>query len=206
MSRALVQPPSVMDPTALTLAETYAQALLDLLGDDDRADQAWEQLQAITAVLDSIEQAHELLTTTRIDPSGREALVARIFDGRVDPPMDGFLCILARNGRMGLLEAITMAFGKLLAIRQGRQEVTVVSAVALSQEQQDKIARELGHALQARLDLRVRVDPDVLGGLIVQVGDRVFDASVAGQLEQMKRAMHQRRMQRHKRRERRRFL
>lgn len=206
MSRALVQPPSVMDPTALTLAETYAQALLDLLADDDQADQAREQLRGINALLASIEQARDLLTTTRLAPGQREALVARIFEGRVEAPIDGFLAILARNGRMGLLEAITEAFDKLLSARQGRLDVTVVSAVALDEEQQDKIARELGQALEAGVDLRVRVDPDVLGGLIVQVGDRVFDASVAGQLEQMKKAMHERRMQRHKRRERRKFL
>jgi F-type H+-transporting ATPase subunit delta len=206
MPGVVVQPPSVMDPTALRLAETYAQALLDLFPSEDQAEQIASQLFKLNEIIASIDQARDLLTSTRIEAENRQEMISRVFGGNVCQALEGFLSVLSARGRMHLLEPIARSFRRQLNRRENRQEVTLLVASALDDDQLGRIEQELSEILQSRLVLTVRVDPLVLGGLVVQIGDQVFDASIAGQIERMKKTLQEQRAQRRQRRSKRRFL
>ena len=193
MSGAALQPPSVMDPRGLSLAQVYAEALLGLIGDDARAEAIHEALARVVRMLDEIDRAHALLTSEQIDDDQREAMVHRIFGGRVDEVLEDFLAILARHGRVGLITAIERAYRKLLNRRQGRLEVTVVTAAPLADDQKAEVVEQLSQTLEARLAVTTRVDADLLGGMVLQIGDRVYDASVAGQLQRLQQRLTGRR-------------
>jgi F-type H+-transporting ATPase subunit delta len=193
MKAVSLQPPSVMDPTGLSLAEVYAEALLSLAEEDDHAERLDASLVSLNDLLASIPSARELLQSPRIRPEQRRDIAARAFADRLEDPLEAFLVILAGHGRFELLPAIRAAYRKMLNRRQGRQEVTLVTARPLDPEQRDQIAGQLAEALSRRLAVTTRIEPDLLGGMVVQIGDRVFDASVAGRVEQISRRLNRRR-------------
>ncbi len=193
MKAVSLQPPSVMDPVGLSLAEVYAEALLSLACDDDHAERLDASLVSLDDLLSAIPLARELLQSPRIRPAQRRQIAARAFADHLAEPLEGFLVILAGHGRFELLGAIRTAYRTMLNRRQGRQEVTLVTARPLDPEHRDRIVRQLAEALSSRLAVTSRIEPDLLGGIVVQVGDRVFDASVAGRVEQISQRLDRRR-------------
>ena len=83
---------------------------------------------------------------------------------------------------LGLLRTLRRVFHSKLHVRQGKLEVTVISAVTLSDLQCRHVQQALADALNAEPVLTCRVDPDLLGGVVVQVGDHVYDASIRAEL------------------------
>ena len=97
-----------------------------------------------------------------------------------------FLRVLNRHGRLELLGSIIQTARATWDRRQNRRPVTIRSAVPLSNEQQDSLRERLAKSLNAQPVLSVVVDPALLGGLVVQIGDDVFDASLRNRLEQLR--------------------
>ena len=87
------------------------------------------------------------------------------------------------------MRAIARRFRELLSARQGRVEVLVTTAVPLDEQQRDRIVEALRGALGIEPLLRTSVDANALGGMIVRIGDRVYDASVATELERLRQSL-----------------
>ena len=100
-----------------------------------------------------------------------------------------FLGVLVSNERITLLPTLGSALGDLMRAREGREEALIESPVELSEEETKRIARRLGKALGLTLIPRVAVDPALIGGVRVQVGDTLFDATVAGNLGTLREAL-----------------
>jgi F-type H+-transporting ATPase subunit delta len=96
------------------------------------------------------------------------------------------LRLLARNERVPLVGFVAESFRRLVLEHQQIQPGEVVSAHALSSDQKKRLAGQLGQALGKTMDLSYRTDPEILGGVVVRVGNRVFDASVTTQLNRFK--------------------
>lgn len=183
--------PSVMSADARALAGTYAQALLDHLDDIARAEspaarptaagRAADELAGAAALLKEIRGAAELFTMPQ-SVTARCDLVDRVFGGRVSEPVHALLGVMARRGRLGLLGAAARAFGALLDARQGKIDVTVTTALELTDDQRRRLGEDLQRTFDAECVLTARVDPGILGGVTVQVGDALYDASLASGL------------------------
>lgn len=182
---------SVMDPAMQSLANVYAEALLGLLS-DEQAEEVHQELQAIVGLMDQIEGFEELLTASLLAAEQRRGLVSRVFAGRVSQPVEGFLAILARHDRLGLLRLCQRQFRKLLNIREGKIEVALTTAAPLANDQRQQIASAIEQAVAAQPLLETRVDERLLGGVVVRIGDRVYDASIAGQLKKIRQRLTRR--------------
>ena len=185
MTPAATTLPTVLDPSRIGVGRVYARALAGLLTDEPAARQAAAQLTHIAEIVRTIDGGRELLTTAATTAEKRADLVQRIFAGRVAPWVEAMLDVLARNGRLDCLDALAEQFEKLLDARAGRTEVLVRTAVALTDEQRNRISETLAEARGIIPVLREIVDPDVLAGLVVQIGDDVYDASAAGEIQRM---------------------
>ena len=187
----MVQPATraetVMDPTALSVADVYAEALLETLPDNARAQAVIEQLNELVELLGGIDGAAALLVSPLIRPAERAEFVERIFAGRVDRPVEAFLHVLAVRGRLGLLPLTVKRMRTLLHERQRRVEVVVTTAAELDRDQRDRVARMLAESLAARLAVRFDVDRRLIGGMEVRVGDRVYDSAVAARIRRLAR-------------------
>ena len=173
---------SVMAPASVSAATVYVDALLGQLPSDIEAEEVAAELDALVELLDEIDGFESLLTAALISNDDRCELVRRIFHGRCSDVVEALLLVMADAGRLGLLRTLRRVFRSKLNARQGKMEVTVISAAALTDDQRQHVRKMLTESLGAECVLSCRVDADLLGGLVVQVGDHVYDASVRAEL------------------------
>lgn len=186
------KPPSVMEPEAMTLAAVYAQAVLESLPDDQAAEDLAAELDQLLTLMDRIEGFDDLLAASLLNHRQRVELIDRVFRGRVSETLDGLLGVLARHDRLGILRTVAWQYRQMLNKRQGKVEVRLTTAVELDASQTQAVQTALAEALGARPLLTARVDPAILGGSVLRVGDRVYDASVAAELYRMKKLLTER--------------
>jgi len=173
---------SVMYPAGESLARVYAEALLGQTPSDVEAEEVAAELDAIVSLLEQVDGFEELLTAALLSQSERAAVVNRVFHGRVSEPVEALLNVMARGGRLGLLRPLRRVFRSALYDREGKREVTVTTAVPLTPAQRAQVAASLAEMLGAEPVLTTRVDEDVIGGMVVRVGDSIYDASVRAEL------------------------
>jgi F-type H+-transporting ATPase subunit delta len=113
----------------------------------------------------------------------KEAIVRRLFEGRVHPLVSSFLLLLVRKQREGLAPAVVAAYTALVDEREGVVEARVRAARPLSPEQAEKMRAELETITGRAVRLHLAVDPTLLGGVVVRVGDRVYDGNLRHQLD-----------------------
>jgi len=116
-------------------------------------------------------------------------MVERIFGGRVSRQTAGLLSVMAANSRMELLRPATARFAELLDERKGKVRVEVTTAFTLSQSQIEKITETLRNVLGAEPVVQNKVDGEVIGGMVLKLGDKVYDASLAAELDRLRRDM-----------------
>ncbi len=183
MTQPTGQPDTVMDPTSISIATVYADALLGQLPSNPEAAEVAEELDAIVELLDGIDGFEALLTAALINGDQRCELVRRIFHDRVSEVVEATLVVMADAGRLGVLRTLRRLFHSKLNARLGKVEVSVVSAVALSDQQRECVREALAESLKTEPVLTCLVDPELLGGVVVRVGDQVFDASIRAELK-----------------------
>jgi F-type H+-transporting ATPase subunit delta len=115
-------------------------------------------------------------------------MIRKILTGRLQPLTLHFLFVMIDHNRGRFLPQIVGRYHQLYRVYQGYQTVEVTMAQPLSDDEKEKLAKELAEAMNAKIDLDVRVDPGLLGGLVIRYGDKMVDNSVRGRLA---RTVHQ---------------
>src|SRR4051794_18344671 len=168
------------------LGTVYAKALLGAAGKAGQADQAVEELESIVSdVLTKLPQLDEALKTPRLTHEERVPILDKAFGGRISNTTLTFLKVVSKHGRLDCLRAIARSARKLLNTVRGRVEVIVETAYPLSNPIRDRITGRLTEMLGQQVILFTEVNEDLLGGLVVRVGDTVYDASLASRLKKM---------------------
>jgi F-type H+-transporting ATPase subunit delta len=116
-------------------------------------------------------------------------MLGRVFGGRVSPQVLNFLKVLSKHGRLGHLRSIARLVAQLDAERRGVTDVEVRVARELADDIREEIQNRLRRVLGTEPVLHVKIDPELIAGIWVRVGDRVFDGSMRTQLEHTRRAM-----------------
>jgi F-type H+-transporting ATPase subunit delta len=172
------------------LAKVYAEALLAAAlnqGGPPAADAAGAELSAFVAdVLDRDAVVSGFLASPAVGKKTKAAALDAALPGQASELLRGLLAVLARNGRLDLVRGVAASYRQLLDDRAGRVRVKVASATELTDEQRAALTAHLAGMLKQEPVLDVRVDPDLLGGMVVQVGDRVFDTSVRTRLSTLR--------------------
>lgn len=175
------------DVTAERIAAVYAEAFLDVAQAAGEAEPLVAELEAILReVLDPWPDFESLLASSIISHEEKSQILRRVFGGRVSPRVLDFLLVLSRRGRLDCLRVIVRAVREEWIRRRNEIRVRVKTAVALKAEVASELERTLESLLGRRPIIEQRVEPDLLGGIVIEVGDTVFDASVAVQLERVR--------------------
>ncbi|MCH2400142.1 MAG: ATP synthase F1 subunit delta [Pirellulales bacterium] len=173
------------------LAAVYAKALLGATERAGNTEAVLEELEALLSeVFQRLPKLESALTSPRVGQEEKLRLLELAIGSRVSQSLLDFLKVLARRGRLDCLRAITRAARQQLNEIRGRVEVTLVTAEPLGEDSTRQAAERLQTALGQEIDLSTSVDPDLIGGAIVRVGDTIFDGSVINRLEQMRRTAH----------------
>ncbi|HMJ39065.1 MAG TPA: F0F1 ATP synthase subunit delta [Verrucomicrobiae bacterium] len=170
---------------ATAAARRYARAIFELAHDEGNVEAWGRRLAQVREVLSDPEVARALTNPT-IATEQRMALVSDLFDGG---EATNLAKLLIESDRVRDVEAIDEEFQRLADEAAGRVRATVTTAVELSSQDRDRVAEELSRRLGKEIHLDVLVDPGILGGLKLQYGDRLVDASVATRLQQLRRRL-----------------
>lgn len=170
---------------ATAAAKRYARAVFELAGDEREIDEWMRRLAELRDLL-SDEKVAAVLTNPTIPIERRMDLIK---SASLDPEAANLAKLLVEADRVHEIGAIADQFEDLADDAAGRVRATVTTAVELEPDDRDRVAVELSQRLGKTVTMRVEVDPSILGGLKVQYGDRLIDASVATRLQQLRRRL-----------------
>ena len=169
------------------LGDVYARALLAAATSSDSVEEVMEQTESLCQdLLVSKPQIRQLLESPRISHQDKERMLDKAFAGRMDTTLLNFLKVLSRHGRMDCLSAIERSLKDQYNTLQGRIEVQVTSATPLDEEMRAAITSQLVSSLNSQVELVVEVNPELIGGTIIRIGDTVYDGSIANRLARIK--------------------
>ena len=172
---------------ATAAARRYARAVFDLAREEGEVEEWGRRLARIRDLFADAEVA-SVLSNPTIPNAQREGLVAtapQLFDDKTT----NLARLLIESGRVREAEGVEDEFQRLADVAAGRVRATVTTAIELTAPDRERIARELSKRLNREVRVSAEVDPRILGGLKLQYGDRVVDASVATRLQQLRRRL-----------------
>lgn len=171
------------------VASVYAAAMLELASARGAADSLRAELDEI-ARLASIDRGFAaFLSNPLIDDERRAESLERMFRGKASDLLVDSLQVINRKGRIGLVPEIAVAYAGRHDAQRGVVEVEVASAVALDDGQRDRLRAAVRAATGNEPRLVERVDKQLLGGLVVRIGDRKADSSIATRLRTLSEAL-----------------
>lgn len=172
-----------------TVARKYAEALFDLAQRHEGLATFHEGIEMIARLVEEEPRLRAFLETPRIDADAKKAVLRKAFGGRVPPMLLNFLLITIDKRRQRLLGRIAVEFASLLDEHENRVHVDVTVARTLD----DSTAAALGTRLSTLLNKTAvphyRVDPGILGGVVVRAGDTIYDGSLRRRVETMRRQL-----------------
>ena len=168
------------------IAEVYARSLFEVAQDQGQLDEIHEQLDEFSDVLSENRQLQLFFFSPYFSSDEKKDGVAKVIDGG-NEYFVRFLELLAEKHRLPVLFRIRRELDSLWAKEQRLLEVSVTSAVDLDEETVKGIGKKIEEQTGHRVELAARVDPDVIGGLVIRVGNMVLDASVRNRLERLRR-------------------
>lgn len=167
------------------IARVYAQALFDSARQAGKLDAIKEQLDQFADALSGNRELQLFLFSPYFSSTEKKEGLAKAIDG-ADPEFVNFLELLCEKHRVPVLFRIRDRFDDLWAQENKRLEVTVTSAVELDPELVRRIGSEIESQTGQKVDLSSEVDAEIIGGLVLQVGNKILDASVRNRLEKLR--------------------
>lgn len=187
------RPPHVLeDPSAKAIARVYALAYLDAAQATGVSDPLEELASFYNDVLQPHPEFERLLTSQVTNRDDKLGMIQRVVEPHASPLFTRFLKVLAEHERLDLLPIIYSVAQVEYDRRSGRRRVTVKSAVPLSESQIQSITDRLKAALPFEPILITEVDESLLGGLVIQVGDTVYDSSLKSRLKSLQQRLRER--------------
>jgi F-type H+-transporting ATPase subunit delta len=169
------------------VAERYAAALFDLALDEKALDNVEADLNLLRALIDGSADLRRLVFSPVFSADEQQRAVGAVADrAGVGGTVGNLVRLMARNRRLFALPGVITAFMARLAVHRGEVTAEIVSARPLTDEQTEALKAALKGSLGKEVALAPRVDPAILGGLIVRVGSRMIDSSIRSRLTNMK--------------------
>jgi len=171
--------------TATTAARRYAEAALELARRDGTLD-AWLVELRLAVDLVGVEEAATVVDNPAIAWEVRRAIITALLGSRVGTPTRNLVLLIARRGRLAILPRVADEFKRLVDREHGIVVANVTSAEPLEPADLAAVAERVAAMAGARVEVQEAVDPELIGGLTVRVGDRLIDASVRGRLARLR--------------------
>lgn len=181
---------TVFDVGVEQLARVYAQAVLDAAGDKAGQDSLLEELRSLVAdVLDKHPELEQVFGSALVGKDEKLVMIDRLFGGQLSDTALNFLKVMASHGRLGYLRQVVRSAVRMWERRHGRETVELRLAHQVDQGLQQEIIDSLRNSLGIDPVVTTTVDPNLLAGFVIRVGDRVYDASARTSLERARSAM-----------------
>ena len=175
------------------VANRYANALVDLVlepGSTLKPEDAIAQLRSVAQMIGASAELRNALLTPAIQTSRKRATMGKLLERMsASHLIRNFLYVIIDRRRIGIIQEIREAFELLLDERLGFVRAEVTSATALNQQRSASLESELSRLTGKRMRLRFAVDAELLGGAVARIGSTVYDGSLRGNLQQLRRQL-----------------
>lgn len=159
--------------------------MFDAAKEKGRLTEVHEELGDFVAAMDEVPELRRVLRNPELDPGTKAGIVEELL-GDADPLVQNFLRLTAEKGRIGEIDEIVREFDRLLAAEERRLEVELTTAYELSDDEADSILEQIEQASGRKVDASRKVDPNLIGGFVLQAGSMRVDASVRGRIERLR--------------------
>ena len=173
--------------TASSKVEAYAQAILEIARAEERIAPVEDDLFRFARALEGSDELRVALTDPALPVERRLAVVDQLTAGKILPLSTALIGLVIAAGQVNDFSAIADRFVELAAGEREHEVAEVRSAIPLDDAQIDRLAAALGRATRKTIEVKVIVDPTVLGGIRVELGDEIIEGTVADRLEQARR-------------------
>lgn len=170
----------------LQLALKYSTAIFEIAKDEGKLVEYGEELATVRNELFSVPEARSFFQNPNVMPAAKKELIAKCFQGELSPIVFNFLLLLVDKRRMGIFEAIEDEYRRLSNRERGILIADVTTARALTKGQAAKLQKKLETISGKKIQFRTHLDPEIIGGVIVKIGDKRIDGSVRGRLESLR--------------------
>jgi ATP synthase F1 delta subunit len=167
---------------------TYARALFEAAKEQGRLKKVAEELGDFAAAVRDVPELRAVLRNPELDPETKAGIVAEII-GDADPLLGNFLRLVAEKGRSGEIAEIARELDRLIAAEEGRLDVELTTAYELSGPDAAAILKQIQEASGRKVEATRKVDPNLIGGFVLQAGSMRVDASVRGRIERLRREL-----------------
>lgn len=169
------------------MAKRYAKALVEVAAASSELDEVRQDLRALAELLREHRDLRQLVSNPSVSRRAAGEVLKDVAAAMAVRPLTAtFLQVLLEGGRLAGLETILRAYELLVDERLGRMQAVVTSAAPLDADAQERLRRRLGEMTGKDVYLELRQDPALLGGVVTQIGSRIFDGSLKTQLARLR--------------------
>ncbi len=173
-------------PLLNTITTPYAEAFLQVASSRKEVDKVVEQAKAVLTLWNECPELSDAMASPVLEVESKKAALEKLFSDQLTPAFLNLLKLLADRQRIGFLDAVLERLLELYREQRNIALATVTSATALTEDQQAELLKKIKSvAATDKLELNLKVDPDLVGGFVVNVGSKVIDASLAGQVRRL---------------------
>ncbi|XID74872.1 F0F1 ATP synthase subunit delta [Alkanindiges sp. WGS2144] len=170
----------------LTLARPYAKAAFSYASEQGATENWSAMLQMLSAMVQD-EAFSAYLNRPELTPEQQVKVIEGVYNQPLQSKsVSNFLSLLAQNDRLSLLPEIALEFEQLKAQNQNQTDVVIESAFDLTDEQKQLLIDRLAKRFNSKIDASVKVNPDLIAGVVIRAGDQVIDDSAKAKLEKMR--------------------
>jgi F-type H+-transporting ATPase subunit delta len=172
-----------------SIGSRYAKALFELSRDTNALGAAEKDFPQVVRIIIDEPDMKSFLNHPAIVPAEKKSLLEKLFKGKIGDTLYDFLCLLVDKNREEYIPIINEEFQKMVLEHQGRQIMMVYTPFELSSEMKGFVIDGLAKSTGKKVEIEEVVDPSLIGGIRVQIGDKVFDGSVKSGLEKLREAL-----------------
>jgi F-type H+-transporting ATPase subunit delta len=167
----------------------YAQGIFEMARAEGHLEDVEDELLAVARALETASELRSSLTDPQLPLEKKQGIIDGLLGGRASSLTVGVIQLLVSQNRASDLPAIATAVAAAAAASRDKELAEVRSAVPLDDDTVERIAAALGRATGRTVEVKVVVDPDLIGGVVARVGDTVIDGSIAKRLDSLRQAV-----------------
>lgn len=167
------------------VAKNYARALFELALEENQIDEIGEELEAIVKILDMDKMYYEFFVTPLVSKKEKIALVENAFGGKLSKSVENFFKVLVENGRSNHINGIYSQFRKMHMEYLNMVEAFAYTVIPMTDIQSKKLTEKLENETGKKVILKNIIEPEILGGMKIKIGEKEIDATVLNRLKNL---------------------
>ncbi|MBI3234524.1 MAG: ATP synthase F1 subunit delta [Bacteroidetes bacterium] len=168
------------------VSSRYARSLVDMAIANNKMPQIKEDMDLVLQTIDDSRELENLFSSPVINSGTKSTVAKKIFEGKVSKEVFDFINLVISKKREALLLSISYAFQEQYNALNDIVTVAVTTAQNITNDTQNIIKTDLEKKLNKKIIIQFKVDPEIIGGIIIHFSDKLYDASIAHQLQQVK--------------------